>query len=538
MSRGYLFLLIILLSWINILSAQKKVDYEKLFSREEIEQRALQKYIQQNDKKLLRFHEDQQIDSRDTINANVFVQDGDLDVNGVVNGDVLVLFGDVHLGENSVVNGNVTAINGKIFQDEKSFVSGNQIETNVKNLFPAREFGADYDEDIIDEYLGHYTRHYNRNYISVKVGPEDHSDILFRYNRVQGVSLGVYSPKERKYARDSLSQFFGFLSYGFADKHVRYRAEIQRNLFASSPFFNLGIGGGVYDQITSRDNWLISPSENTLTAFFLNDDYRDYHALKGFEVFVTKPLFHGLNVFAAYRNEEYASVRKHTDWAVFKDKNRFSDNPPIDDGRSKGWYAAFTLDTRDDDDAPHQGWFARLSVEDSKKKWKSDFSFTQYILEIRRYQRLSPWERLDVRLKVASSRGEVPLQKRFRMGGISTLRGFGYRSVRDIHHQDGDRLFLANMEYNVNPRIFHSPFGLDDVRYIVFLDLGSVWSRKDVTPTDGWNKGFDYLSWKTIKSDLGIALSNASGRFRINVAKRLDTGKKAYSITLRLTKPF
>ena len=532
MQFGFKTIVLILIA-AGLVSAQKG-DLEKLFSRHEIERRALEKYITQTDRKTLRHKEDFTVGPRDTVNANIFLTDGDLSVQGVVNGDILVLFGDVRLKSGSAVNGNVTAVNGSIFQDEKSYVSGNQIETNVKNLFPAREFGKDYDEDVIDRYLGRYTRHYRKEYSSVSVGANE-QPLLFRYNRVQGLFLGVLLPKSQEDSRHRLS-LHGFLGYGFADKKLRYRAAIDHGFF--SPRRRFELGAAVYDKIESKDTWLITPSENTLTAFFLNDDYMDYYRRKGYEFYADQKLGLHFKGTLAYRTDTYSSVPKVTDWALFKDKDRFRDNPAIDEGLMKSWYGELLYDSRDDLRTPHAGWFVKFSAENATKKRHSVFSFIQYIFELRTYQRLSAYERLDVRLKAATSTGDVPIQKRFRMGGISTLLAFPYRSVR-AGNTDGDRLLLANIEYNLHPKVFNSPLGLDeDVRYIVFFDAGTVWLRDDVTNKDAWNAGFSSLKWNKIKSDIGIAISNASGRFRINFAKRLDTNKKAYAITVRLSKPF
>ncbi len=532
---AFRFKVIFFLALFLSLATAQKGDLQKLFSRKEIERRALQKYITQTDRKTVRHQEDFTVASGDTLHENLMLSDGDLTVYGVVNGDILVLFGDVRLKSGSVVNGNVTAVNGNIFQDKNSFVSGNQIETNVKNLFPAREFGKDYDEDIIDAYLGKYTRRYNKEYSSLTVGEKEQT-ILFRYNRVQGLFLGIHFP-EPPLAPENKMVLHGFLGYGFADKKLRYKAAVEHGFFTTQKY-RLELGAALYDKIESKDHWLITPTENTLAAFFLNDDYQDYYRRKGYELHLKQNLSPLARLGLAYRVDRYSSVRKVTDWALFKDKDRFGPNPPIDEGLMKSWYASFLLDSRDDVHTPHSGWYLKFSLESSAKKRHSDFSFNQYVFELRTYQRISAYERLDVRLKAATSVGTVPLQKRFRMGGISTLRAFPYRSIR-VGKTDGDRLVLANVEYNVHPSLFSTPFGLDeDVRYIIFFDAGTVWLRQDVSSKDAWNAGFSQLKWRQIKSDIGIAISNASGRFRINLAKRLDTNKKAYAVTLRLSKPF
>ena len=521
---------------ITNLFAQHKKDYEKLFSMPEIERRASEKYIEQTDKPTRHFQDDLTIGTKDSVNYNIFINKGDLLVKGVVNGDIVVLFGDIRIESGATVKGNVTAINGKIRQGPRSVVTGNQIETNLKNLFPAREFGKDYSEDLVDRYLGRYAKSYGQGYNSFTLGARKKSDILFRYNRVQGIFLGVSLPKllGGQYRYLTID---GFLGYGFSDKKTRYDVKID-HWFFSPDQFRFQLGGAFYDKIESKDNWLISSLENTLAAFLLNDDYLDYFRRKGYEFHASQNLSVYFKGTVAYRNDQYLNVVKTTDWALFKDKDRFPENPAIDSGRMRSLYGELYWDSRDKKELPHSGWYARLSVESSTKKLKSDFSFNQYILEIRRYQRLSHWERLDLRVKAATSEGTVPLQKRFHLGGISTLRAFNYRSL-NAGGYGGDRMLLLNVEYNINPRMFHFPLNIgDDLHYIVFFDMGKVWNGADVSTEDRWDKGFEHLKLNRFKTDLGFSLTNPSGRFRLNIAKRLDTSYKAWKVSFRISKPF
>ncbi|MHB2153564.1 polymer-forming cytoskeletal protein [Calditrichota bacterium GD2] len=538
MLRSIKFILALMLglSFTLPLWAQKTKNYEKIFSMPEIERRASEKYIRQTELPTRRYQDDLIIQARDTVNYNILLNKGDLLIQGVVNGDVVVLFGDIRIESFAVVNGNVTAINGKIRQEAQSTVTGNQIETNLKNLFPAREFGKDYDEDILEKYLSRYTRPYGSGYSSLTVRSQKDSDLLFRYNRVQGVFLGVSIPKMLPRKQRYLS-VYGFLGYGFSDQKTRYELAVD-HWFFSPDTFRFELGAALYDKIESKDTWLISSLENTLAAFFLNDDYLDYYQRKGYELHASQNLTAHFKGLVAYRNDRYYSVVKTTDWALFKDDDRFPDNPQIDAGRMRSWYGELSWDTRNNPQLARNGSLVKLSVESSTKKMKSDFSFNQYIFEFRKYQRLGPWERLDVRLKAATSEGVVPLQKRFHLGGISTLRAFNYRSL-NAGGFGGDRLLLLNLEYFINPRLFHFPvvFG-DDFHYVVFFDMGHVWNRADVAQKDGWSEGFEHLQLKDFKSDLGIALTNASGRFRLNIAKRLDTSHKAWKVSFRINKPF
>ncbi len=533
----HLLLIFYFLGLSSLFAQQPKFDPEKTFSMAEIERRATEKYIQQNDRPTNRFkNKDITIATDDTINYNILLNGGDLLIKGIVNGDVLVILGDIRITSTAVVNGNVTAINGKIRQEAHSVVTGNQIETNLKNLFPAREFGQGYDEDVLEKYLNRFAKPFGRGYNTFSIRMEKESDLIFRYNRVQGVFLGLSFPEViRSHSRYWTST--GFLGYGFSDKKIRYEMRLARGFFNPDSYrFELGVA--LYDKIDSKDKWLISPLENTLAAFLLNDDYLDYYHHKGYEFFTSQRLALIFKAMFAYRNDQYSNVVKTTDWAVFKDKDRFPENPAINVGRMRSLYLKLSLDTRNDPEIPTAGWYTYLTLENSTKKLKSDFSFNQYIFELTGYQALSAWEHLNFRLKVATSEGQIPLQKRFSIGGISTLRGFNYRSVK-ANNEGGDRLLLLNVEYIFHPKLFHFPFFLgNSFRYIIFFDLGNVWNRADVTKDDTWYRGFNYLHWSDLKSDLGFGLSNKSGRFRLNFAKRLDTSHKAWKISFRIAKPF
>ncbi len=536
--KRFVIICILCLIGLSSLLAQErtKKDYEKIFSMPEIERRASEKYIDQTDKPIKHFKEDLTINVKDTVNYNILLNNGDLLVRGVVYGDVVVLFGDIRIESNATINGNVTAINGRIRQEPQSVVTGNQIETNLKNLFPAREFGKDYDEDVLDRYLGRYTKPYGEGYNSITLSSRKESEFLFRYNRVQGAFLGLSLPKIIGGNYQYLT-IGGFVGYGFADKKSRYEVKLN-HWFFNRDKFRFELGAAIYDKIESKDAWLISSLENTLAAFLLNDDYLDYYQRKGYQFHASQNLFRNFKATFGYRNDQYFNVQKNTDWALFKDNDRFPENPAIDQGRMRSLFGELYWDSRDNKESPHAGWMARLNLESSTKKLNSDFSFNQYIFEVRRYQPLSRWERLDIRLKAATSEGQLPLQKRFHLGGISTLRGFNYRSLR-AEGFGGDRMLLANVEYNINPKLFHFPlFFDDDLHYIIFYDMGHVWNRAQVSEKDAWNEGFKQLKLNDFASDLGLGLANPSGRFRINIAKRLDTSHKAWKVSFRINKPF
>ena len=58
--------------------------------------------------------------------------------------------------------------------------------------------------------------------------------------------------------------------------------------------------------------------------------------------------------------------------------------------------------------------------------------------------------RLDVRLRIGSADGNLPQQYLYDLGGISTMRGFGYKAFT------GECMMLFNAEYWFDNDLWHS----------------------------------------------------------------------------------
>ena len=348
---------------------------------------------------------------------------------------------------------------------------------------------------------------------------------------MSGLFLGLGIPKwiGGKYNYFALH---GFAGYGLKEKKARYQLGLDRWLFNNREY-RFEIGGKIYDLTDSRDEWLLSTNENSLTSILVKDDYHDFYGRSGYEVHISQNFSIFLKGTLAYRNEKYESVNRNTNWSLFDNDEKFRENPAIDEGNMRSIYGEIYLDTRDNIQVPRKGWFGLLTVESSRKgAFNSDFSFNQYSLELRRYQYFGYRERIDIRLKLGSSEGVLPLQKRYQIGGLSTLRGYRYKAFQ------GDRMFLMNFEYNLNPKVFSTDMlFLDELNYIIFYDIGDAWDSNPAKD-DKWYEGFNNLKLTELKSDIGLALTFNNGNYRVSMAKRLDTGKKPLNFIFRIIKPF
>ena len=131
---------------------------------------------------------------------------------GRITGDVLAILGDVFIKPGAEIRGNVTSINGIIEQSGKSVVLGNQIETKVKNLYSFFDWDyhkyRDIDRDLErDHDLEHYS--YRGTYSSPPYY-DSTEPVVIKYNRVQGLFLGLTVPKNYIGNHNSLN-IHGFL---------------------------------------------------------------------------------------------------------------------------------------------------------------------------------------------------------------------------------------------------------------------------------------------------------------------------------------
>jgi hypothetical protein len=183
--------------------------------------------------------------------------------------------------------------------------------------------------------------------------------------------------------------------------------------------------------------------------------------------------------------------------------------------------------------AGKEGWGVFGSAEYSKKSWNSEFDFSQYILNVQRFQSLGRNESLNIRMRVGSADGTLPVQKIYELGGLGTLNAFPFKS------EAGNRMLLFNAEIIVNGNI------LDDLdfwptwifRHVNILLLTDAGFTRNVSSGVSAADGFGNIHWDEFKHDFGVAFSNRSGSFRIGLAWRTDRPAPVQFL-LRFDRPF
>ncbi len=301
-----------------------------------------------------------------------------------------------------------------------------------------------------------------------------------------GISGGPIRP------RPGIATFLPSDSYAFALDQWQYRigAETRFGSRQHTPNVDLKIGGSYQRNTDTDDLWKASWGENTAASFFFRHDFFDYYQTEGWTGYAVARLTRYAQLSAAYRNEEYRSLSRNTNWSIFGEGN-FRTNPGITEGLMSSVVLAFeggSITTRN-----HQpkGVAFRLEAE-LGQGLGGDFDFSRYLGDLRTYARLAPEAGLSLRFRGGFTEGSVPAQKAFTLGGIGSVRGYGQNQFV------GTRMALANAELSLyDPDI--ADWILDDITLFGTFDAGwtnlqagsNVFSVEDMFASAGFGLALD-----------------------------------------------
>ncbi len=506
--------------------------------RAHVEKKYLKRQQPQNSD-IFRFWGDITIEPDELIRGDVVTLRGTIKVQGEVDGDVVSVFGGVELDSLARVNGDVVAVGGKIYRSPAARVTGDLVQTTITGVtvedgdqhVSVGWHGVSVKPKKGDEWERKRRPHQNQWSPSI-----DDEPFMFRYNRVEGLFLGLKLEKDDWRGRgQSWFDLYGHAGYGFARKRACYQIGLERNFFGK---YGPIIGAEAHDVVHSEDEWIIPTFENSLAALFLREDFQDYFRRAGYSAYISHDLSEYLTLTAEYRQDHHYDLKRKTQWSIFGGDKKFRENPLIDEIEFRSVAATAILDTRNDYKYPNQGWLINITGEFAGKDFKNPtVDFNRYIVDIRRYQPITSGENLDFRVRAGSSFGHLPRQLQFDIGGLSTIRGYNYKEFANDSSNQTNRLLLGNIEYRIFGR--RSPFnrmlGGSDFSLILFADAGMVWSVADTVKAQ---QGFDHLDWDDLYTAVGFGIGNREGNVRLDFAKRMDRKGEPLVVTFRINRPF
>jgi outer membrane protein assembly factor BamA len=352
-----------------------------------------------------------------------------------------------------------------------------------------------------DEYIVEETRY---------AGDQFDFDMGLGYQRVDGLS--IIFRQELLHHDWRVPEIYLKEIYSAKQDKWFYDVGIDQRLFASVPLY---VGASVYKITDSNpmDKEIIATDENGLAAFFFKEDYRDYFTRDGstLRARLQLPIHSTLKV--EYLDDRYTSLRRRADWSVFRGSTAFRYNPPIDEGDMKSVIATYSLSTVDSDMAFPNGARVTLAAEKAGGNMGGDFDFTTVMVDARNYVKLSPYQFLRYHFKLNSrTRGTLPLQREFYVGGVGTLRGHDYKELT------GDQMILGSIEYGA--------YAYRRAGLFVFVDSGTAWLG------DG-----DFADQR-LELDVGVGIEFIGDQTQIYAARDVKEPDSPILVGVRLNRTF
>ncbi len=309
-------------------------------------------------------------------------------------------------------------------------------------------------------------------------------DVNTSFNRVGGVGIGP--ELFFKMRMGPISTLAGGGEYHFANREWTYHALAEKTF--GGPDLGFTIGASYRYGYISVMDWAIPDTDASLNELLLGQTTRNYHRVDAATAYLL--LGNASNVLRAeYFNDDYGSLKKHTNWSLFNSGSAKDDNPPLPD-EDIGTATGFRYSVEHAYHADRLNSTVMLSYEHTMDQWSDSIptyrrlfgnAVTAYEVNTRQF--------VKVRIAGGWAPNDLPGQKSFRLGGLNTLRGFEYESVGGVPglEQGGNRMALLNIEHYI---------GLTDTwGLILFGDAGGVWFEGEEAKIGG------------IRRDLGLSLA-------------------------------
>jgi hypothetical protein len=203
----------------------------------------------------------------------------------------------------------------------------------------------------------------------------------------------------------------------------------------------LQLGG--FKRTETNDAWMLSRFENGLIMLHTGDDFSDYWERRGGELGVEYRWSETTTLGAAVSLQDDVSLTARAIPSLFYPKDKYRENPAVDDGTRCAAAFRLTYDSREDEAWRKNAWLIGMWIEKGIRDGCGDFSYTAFDVELCRYHFFPRGISMNLRGKLFSTFNEIPAQISRSLNGYGGLRG-----ARDIPFavQRGDRLALFSVE--------------------------------------------------------------------------------------------
>lgn len=380
-----------------------------------------------------------------TVGGPLVVEGGTLDLAGRIEGDLLIVRGDLVLRPGSAVTGDVLVIGGDIEGIESATVGGTLLAygtattlTDADRRDRRRDERERDEKDEADEDGDWRHRRRDRDDGGLDLG----LSIAGNYNRVEGLPV-MFGPVIRSAGPNRL-QLSGQAIWrtepsSSLDEEIGYLVRIDQGLFRDQ----LRIGGDVAARVLPIETHGLNSTEAGLAAALFHDDLHDYYEEQGWGVHVElRPAAFPIEATLGYRQAEHGLLEVSDPWSLFDGGDDWRLQPVVAQGDLSTLSFVVALDTRDDEDEPVRGILASLGIEHALDQdlvmpsidldgavgaglTFEDFTIAR--LDLRMHVPVNRSSTLNLRAFAAGTIEEAVLPPQFQraFGGVGTLPGFG-----------------------------------------------------------------------------------------------------------------
>ncbi len=472
---------------------------------------------------------------------------GQFRIDGRVEGDLVVINGDVRITPSGVVTGDILVLGGRILVDDGGTVGGTPLEYAIPaplTLSPDGMLMRQSARRALSDYTSASRSFTWRNTVTtLHLDPGN-------YNRVEGLPIEL-GPSLVWYRDDQtrLTMDLTGIIRTSADPTGsrgrlgwRGRAAVVHGGPRSITF---GVrAGSVIAPVADQPYQMV---ESGLGAFLFRRDFRDWYAMRSFGLFTDITLSPKLQLSLGVDRSREETVNAVDAFSVLLGSEEWRPNPLIDDGRFLTQSLGATYDTRDDRRRPTSGWHIRGVLHRVQSNSLTPVSLPQEIrpglpttgydaldidVDVRRYQRLGPDQSLHLRLLGGGwlSGNSLTIQRRRALNGGDPMAGYGFRAINCDRRRRPDpaqpalcdRQLIVQAEYrrtlgiDLSTRIGNTTLGLQRPELVLFADAGSAWLAGDGAGRVPSGRIQSIAEWR---SDIGVGLD--AGSFGIYVARSL-----------------
>ena len=495
-----------------------------------------------------------QIPAGATISGNYSVFQGQLKLDGTVQGNVVVLNGDARVTHTGVVTGTITVLGGRLVLDPGATVAGHyECEAQpaltklpngtVARRPPSRSIGNI--ASGVAWTVGDYR-------ITPHVG-------IGQYNRVEALPIqgGANVSRRLSGSANVRAEVFAIARTGRDPSGSRsalgWHASGRYAHQGSLPFTLSVEGGSTIDATSDRP---FSALESGVSAVLLRRDYNDWYLRRGASVMASVRAMREVTLVGAFDISHQTTVLAIDALTLFRNTEAWRPNPLIDDGTYRTVTGRVVWDARDPLAHPVLSWFVRAEINRVSSNDLTPVSVPATIrdalpasgyretdgeLDVRASLRIDPEQRLTFRVVGGGYLAGDPLtiQRRRAVGGADPLLGYDFRGINCDRQRKPypstpalcDRSAAIQAEYrrtlpiDLSTLINGYTIGIRKPDLVLFADAGSAWLAGDSAGRVPANRIQSLREWR---SDVGVGVT--SGPFGLFLAKSL-----ADAIPVRLT---